>query len=288
MKSPAPLLMTVALSLLWLGAPTLAARADTPPVMLATVWNDGDDPTGWWMSEKYDGVRGYWDGKRMLSRGGKPIALPESFHRALPPFPLDGELWAGRSRFAHTLATVRDRQPGEDWAEIQYRVFDAPQADGPFEARMARVEQWLSKNPAPRIRTVKQIRCRSDEHLQRFLDAVEARSGEGVMLRAASSSYQSGRSPHLRKVKRFDDSEAKVIGYNPGQGKYRGMVGSLQVELDDGTRFAVGSGLSDAERENPPPLDSIITIKHHGWTRHGKPRFPVFWRVRNQQGADEQ
>ncbi|HEY9148437.1 MAG TPA: DNA ligase [Gammaproteobacteria bacterium] len=288
MKSPAPLLLAVVLSLLLPGTPVIAGQGDAPALMLATAWNNDDDPTGWWMSEKYDGVRGYWDGKRMLSRGGQPIALPEYFRRTLPPFPLDGELWAGRGRFAHTLATVRDRQPGKDWAEIQYLVFDAPRVNGPFEARMAQVEQWLSENPASSIRAVKQIRCRSDEHLQRFLDAVEARGGEGVMLRAATSSYQSGRSPQLRKVKRFDDSEATVVGYNPGKGKYRDKVGSLQVELADGTRFAVGSGMSDEERENPPPLHSTITVKHHGWTRHGKPRFPVFWRIRDHQRTEHE
>ncbi|HEX9801746.1 MAG TPA: DNA ligase, partial [Gammaproteobacteria bacterium] len=45
-------------------------------------------------------------------------------------------------------------------------------------------------------------------------------------------------------------------------------------------RFAVGSGLSDEERREPPPIGSTITFKHHGWTRRGKPRFAVFWRVR--------
>ncbi|MCW8827836.1 MAG: DNA ligase [Gammaproteobacteria bacterium] len=271
----------LSLTLLLLGLFTIAPlHAEPPQLMLATVWDRSDNPAGWWMSEKYDGVRGYWDGKQMVSRGGGPIVLPQSLQHALPPFPLDGELWAGRDRFAHTLATVRDRQPGEGWADIRYLVFDAPAMDGTFEARLAMVEQWLSENPAETIRTVKQIRCRGEGHLQQFLDGIEARSGEGVMLRAAASPYQAGRSPHLRKVKRFDDSEAVVVGYNPGKGKYTGMVGSLQLELADGTRFAAGSGLSDAERQNPPPIGATITFKHHGWTRHGKPRFPVFWRVR--------
>ncbi len=257
-----------------------AAHAEAPRLMLATVWDDRDDPIGWWMSEKYDGVRGYWNGRQMLTRGGEPIALPKALHRALPPFPLDGELWAGRGRFSHTLATVRTQQPGKGWSDIHYLIFDAPGENGPFEVRMQVVEAWLEKKPANQIRTVKQTRCRGEGHLQQFLNAVEARGGEGVMLRAARSIYQSGRSPQLRKVKRFDDREAKVIGYNPGKGKYTGMVGSLQVELADGTRFAVGSGLSDIERQHPPPIGATVTIKHHGWTRHGKPRFPVYWRVR--------
>lgn len=268
------------LCLFWLFAVGGHALAEAPSLMLATVWREGDDPTGWWLSEKYDGVRGYWDGARMVSRGGEVIVLPEGFRRSLPPFAVDGELWAGRGRFAETLATVRDGTPGPGWGEIRYLIFDAPGQEGPFEARLRVVEQWLEQRPPSPIGVAAQARCLGREHLERVLDAIEAQGGEGVMLRAAASPYQGGRSENLRKYKRFDDAEATVVGYNPGKGKYAGVVGSLQVELPDGTRFSVGSGLSDAERREPPPLGSTITFKHHGWTRHGKPRFPVFWRVR--------
>jgi DNA ligase-1 len=254
--------------------------AEAPQLMLATVWDKGDDPTGWWISEKYDGVRGYWDGMRMLSRGGESIALPEALRTALPPFAVDGELWAGRGRFADTLSTVRDSEPGTGWDDVRYLIFDAPGQDGPFEARMNVVARWLAQQPPSPIELAEQIRCSGREHLERVLDTIEAKGGEGVMLRAAASPHQPGRSEHLRKVKRFDDAEATVVGYSPGKGKYAGMVGSLQVELADGTRFAVGSGLSDEERREPPPIGSTITFKHHGWTRRGKPRFAVFWRVR--------
>lgn len=262
--------------------------AEAPQLMLATKWHPGDDPTGWWLSEKYDGMRGYWDGTRMLSRGGEAIALPEVFRAGLPPFPVDGELWAGRGRFALTLATVRDSKPGPGWQEIRYLIFDAPGQAGPFEARIKVIEQWLAQQPPSPVRIATQTRCTGRTHLEQVLDIIETQDGEGVMLRAAASPYQSGRSEHLRKYKRFDDTEAKVVGYNPGKGKYTGMVGSLKVELPDGTRFAVGAGLSDAERRDPPSIGSTITFKHHGWTRHSKPRFPVFWRIRSQApGADE-
>ncbi|WP_084610270.1 DNA ligase [Sedimenticola selenatireducens] len=270
-------LMLCLIGLFFPGSPV---NADAPKLMLATVWHPGDDPTGWWLSEKYDGVRGYWDGTRMLSRGGEALALPVTFRTSLPPFPVDGELWAGRGRFAVTLATVRDRKPGPGWKEVRYLIFDAPGQAGPFEERIKVIEQWLAQQPPSSVRIATQTRCTGRTHLEQVLDTIEAQDGEGVMLRAAASPYQSGRSEHLRKYKRFDDTEAKVVGYNPGKGKYTGMVGSLKVELPDGTRFAVGSGLSDAERRDPPSIGSTITFKHHGWTRHGKPRFPVFWRIR--------
>ncbi len=253
--------------------------------MLATTWQKAADPGGWWMSEKFDGVRGYWDGQRMFTRQGEAIAIPDRLRTALPDFPLDGELWIGRGRFQETLATVRDAQPGAGWESVQYLVFDAPAHPGPFEARLARVEAWLREHPSAHVRVVEQVRCTGRPHLAAFLAEVERQGGEGVMLRAPGSPYTAGRSEHLRKHKSFDDTEAVVRGYNPGKGKYTGLVGSLRVELPDGTRFSVGSGLTDHDRRNPPPIGSTITFKHHGWTDAGKPRFPVFWRIRERQAS---
>jgi DNA ligase-1 len=280
MRIPLRLYPVKLLCLCWLLVAGGHALAEPPRLMLATVWQPGDDPAGWWLSEKYDGVRGYWDGARMLTRGGEVIGLPGEFRAALPPFAVDGELWAGRGRFSATQATVLDREPGPGWEEIRYLIFDAPAQAGPFEARLEVVERWLTQRPPSPIGLATQTRCTGRTHLERVLDAIEAKGGEGVMLRAAGSPYEPDRSTYLRKYKRFDDTEARVVGYRPGKGKYTGLVGSLKVELPDGIRFAVGSGLSDAQRRDPPPIGSTITFKHHGWTRHGKPRFPVFWRIR--------
>lgn len=249
-------------------------------LMLAKSWNNSIDPTGWWMSEKFDGMRGYWNGKQMLTRTGKPVSLPVDWYSLLPDFTLDGELWLGRGKFAETMAIVGDRKPGPGWADITYLVFDAPSISGTFEQRLAKIDQWLSEKQPRQIRLVEQIRCQNHAHLQRFVDRIEEKDGEGAMLRAAGSLYQAGRSPDLLKVKRFDDTEAKVIAYNPGKGKYHGLTGSLRMQLPNGIQFSLGSGLSDAERRSPPPIGSIVTFKHHGWTSGSKPRFPVFWRVR--------
>lgn len=268
---------------LWLLVLVPALRAaEAPPLMLATVWDTSADPTGWWMSEKFDGVRGYWDGTRMLTRQGEAIAIPEALAAALPDFALDGELWLARGQFEQTVAVVRDRVPGPGWSKIRYLVFDAPGTAGVFEARMARVQTWLQAHPSDWLLVVAQTRCEGRAHLRAFLAAVEGRGGEGVMLRAPRSAFVAGRSDALRKHKSFDDTEATVVGYNPGRGKYAGLVGSLRLKLPDGTHFSVGTGLSDAERRDPPPLGSLVTFKHHGWTTRGMPRFPVFWRIRER------
>ena len=68
--------------------------------------------------------------------------------------------------------------------------------------------------------------------------------------------------------------------YRPGKGKYLGMVGALLVEDERGRRFALGSGLRDADRANPPAIGSLVTFRHDGLTAKGTPRFARYLRVR--------
>jgi len=100
------------------------------------------------------------------------------------------------------------------------------------------------------------------------------------MLRRPGSRYEAGRSPTLLKVKSFKDDEARVVGHTAGAGRHKGRLGALEVELRDGTRFSVGTGLSDQERENPPPVGTIITFRYQELSNDGVPRFPSYVGVR--------
>ena len=60
--------------------------------MTSTVWDDRD-PTGWYLTEKFDGMRLYWDGSQFFTRQGRTINAPESITKQLPTVGLDGELW---------------------------------------------------------------------------------------------------------------------------------------------------------------------------------------------------
>jgi DNA ligase 1 len=70
-----------------------------PPLLLAESWDGDLDPKGFWMSEKLDGVRAFWDGKQFLSRLGNRYHAPAWFTEGLPLEPLDGELWIDRKKF---------------------------------------------------------------------------------------------------------------------------------------------------------------------------------------------
>ena len=95
------------------------AAAGKPELLLAQVYDGTVDVQQYWVSEKLDGVRAYWDGKQLISRGGNLIAAPAWFVADFPAQKLDGELWLGRSKFAETLSIVSKQIPVDsEWRQL--------------------------------------------------------------------------------------------------------------------------------------------------------------------------
>jgi DNA ligase-1 len=251
-----------------------------PPLLLAESWDNVLDLSGWWMSEKLDGVRAFWDGKQFISRQGNLYHAPDWFIEGLPETALDGELWIDRKKFQRTVSIVRRQDKNDLWKEVRYLVFDAPQIKDPFERRVKAIADLIAAKKHPYITAHEHVLCKSIDHLREELARVEALGGEGLMLREPGSVYAAGRSSSLLKVKTFHDAEATVIGHQAGAGRHKGRLGALQVKLPDGTEFAVGTGFSDAEREAPPPVGSSITFRYQELSEAGVPRFPSYVGVR--------
>ncbi|HKB04034.1 MAG TPA: DNA ligase, partial [Gemmataceae bacterium] len=251
-------------------------EAGGPPLLLAETWDTAADLTGWWMSEKLDGVRAYWDGKQLISRLGNLFHAPDWFLDGLPAVPLDGELWIARKAFQRTVGIVRRQDKTELWKEVKYLVFDAPGVKDPFERRLEFLADTFGPKKLPHAAHHPHERCRGLEHLRAELARVEALGGEGLMLRQPGSAYETGRSSTLLKVKTFRDAEATVIGHQAGAGKHKGRLGALLVKLADGTEFAVGTGFTDKERSAPPLVGSVITFRYQELSDAGVPRFPSY------------
>lgn len=254
---------------------------EKPALMLARTFQDGMDPAGWWISEKLDGVRGFWTGETMVSRSGNVIPVPDWFTAGFPRFPLDGELWIGRGRFSELTGLLRKADPADGWSRVGYYVFDAPSENSPFEHRLDKARRWFDDHPASRVHVLHQERCEGRSHLRYRLAEVEKEGGEGLMLRRPGSPYSPGRSPDLLKVKSFLDAEARVVEHIGGTGKFRGKMGALRVVLENGVRFSIGTGFSDRDRENPPPVGSTVTFRYKELNPSGIPRFASFMRVRD-------
>lgn len=272
------------LALLLGAAPSVAAddgADEAPALMLAGRYGDAVDPADYWVSEKLDGVRAYWDGSRLRFRSGQAIAAPAWFVAALPAERLDGELWLGRRRFETLSGVVRQQVPDDTaWREVRYMLFDLPGAGGTFTERIARMRAVVAAAGVPWLRMVPQTRVADRAELKRRLDAVVKGGGEGLMLHRADAVWAPGRTDALLKLTPWLDAEARVVGHVPGKGRLAGLMGALDVEAEDGRRFRLGSGFSDAQRRDPPAIGSLVTYRYRELTAKGLPRFPRYLRLR--------
>ena len=271
-----------ALASLPLLAPTAAMAAAAPPLLLAQKAPATLDPARYLVSEKLDGVRAFWDGQRLFTRHGQPIAAPAWFAAHLPAQALDGELWMARGQFEATSAAVRRQQPQDaEWRTLHYMVFELPGADGTFEQRAATLQALASQAAWDGLQAVPQTRVATAAALQTRLAEVVRGGGEGLMLHEAAAPYQSGRQASLLKLKPQDDDEAVVLAHLAGAGRLQGLLGALRVRNGAGQEFSIGSGFSDAQRRTPPAVGSTVTYRYRGLTNSGLPRFATFLRVQD-------
>jgi len=262
-------------------SPVVAGQPEPPDLMHASTYDDAVDVSAYLVSEKLDGVRGHWTGERLLTRGGHAVNPPAWFIVDWPSTRMDGELWLGRGRFAEVSGIVRTREPVDAaWREVRFMVFDLPAHDGPFEARARRIRELLETANVAWLQPVPQFIVADIDELDARLGRVVDAGGEGLMLHRRDGRYRAGHSDVLLKYKQHTDAEARVVAHTLGKGRYRGMLGALVVERPDGLRFRLGTGFSDAERAEPPPIGSRVTYRYNGLTVNGVPRFARFLRAR--------
>lgn len=284
MQSPYRLLSAViALSLSSVAPPPVYSLEAAPPLVLAERYHDQIDLSRYWVSEKYDGARAWWDGKKFISRGGGVYHAPAWFTANLPRQTLDGELWIGRNQFQPLMQTIRDQVPDDAaWQNVKFMIFDAPMATGNFHDRQQKIADLIKTNSDHWVQQVAQTRIESHVELQALLEQTTQRGGEGLMLQREDMSYIAGRHHGLLKLKLHTDAEARVLAHLPGKGKYRNMMGSLLVTDENGRQFRIGTGFSDHERQHPPAVGSLVTYRYQGKTQSGKPRFARFLRIRSE------
>ena len=208
------------------------------------------------MSEKFDGVRGIWNGKTLQTRKGNTIAAPKFWIQNFPPFTLDGELWLRHNAFEEVLSVVSTEIPKEaQWREVVFFFFVVRGVceDCTLRERLEVLQEYLERNPSPFIQIIPQIPIQSGAHLEEFYQGILKQGGEGVIIRKDAI-------PNLGyKLKPFLDSECVVVDYTQGKGKFQGKMGAVVCEAE---------------------IRTTITYKYQGYTKNGIPRFPVFLRVR--------
>lgn len=257
---------------------------DAIGVQLAMPWPSGRSPQGFGVSEKFDGVRAVWDGQVLRFRSGRVIAAPAWFLSALPRVRLDGELWMERGAFDRLSGVVRQTHADDEaWRTVKYQVFDAPGHEAPFAQRVAFLQSTLTQAQVPWLLPVVHREVADARALHALLADTVRQGGEGLMLHRSEALWQPGRTNALFKLKPELDDEGLVVGHQAGKGRLKGQTGALLLQMPSGQRFALGSGLSDELRRDPPPVGTWVTYRYRERTPSGLPRFASFLRVREAE-----
>ena len=245
-------------------------------------------------SPKLDGIRCVVQGRKALSRSLKvlPNTAARSFLEGFPALEgLDGELMV-HGQPLHAIESVFMARNSTLPPQWYFGVFDAlPQKAGePFTARSARVAAAVASISAgTHVVAVPQVEVRSLEEFLLFEKRVLGMGFEGVVLRRPASQYKHGRSTiaegALLKWKRFEDSEAEIIGFEASSAG--GTLGAFLVrDLLTKKTFKVGTGITQAQRkelwEKRRKLRGrILKYKHFPSNRSQKPPSSVYLGLRS-------
>jgi len=264
------------------------------------------------LSPKLDGIRALVVDGVVRSRSMKPIPnqyIQEKYGKA-ELNGADGELILGDPTdpfcFRKTTSAVMSNTYNL-CSEVCYYIFDKTDSDNPYYMRQKELEAYTLP-VSPFITQVIQSYVGSDSELFSLEESLVSAGYEGVMLRDSNTYYKNGRSTHneacLLKLKRFNDSEAIVcgfeecnrnsnapidneLGYVSRTSHSAGMVGKntlgalLVRDCATGVEFSIGSGFTAGERyviwnDQPFHLGKIVKYKFFPKGSKDKPRFPIF------------
>jgi DNA ligase-1 len=262
---------------------------------------------------KLDGIRCLIVDGEAVSRKLKPIpnAFVRTRLRGLPNW-LDGELMVpGAENFGETSSAIMSR---DGTPEFEYHVFDIIDPNEGYDARVRALQMLDIEGLPPFVRLLLPAVIQSREALVDYEERCLFEGHEGVMLRSADGPYKHGRSTvregYLLKLKRFEDDEAVVIGFEEllrnenelgqdalGHAKRSkakagmvpgGTLGKLLVRRADGVEFAIGSGFTASQRDaiwadQAGHLGLLVKFKHQPHGAQEKPRWPA-WDRRERRG----
>jgi len=257
---------------------TNAKTAQNSAPMLLGVYDGSQDVRGWVYSEKLDGVRGIWDGRRLLSRQGLPFVPPARWVRDFPPFAIDGEIYSEKLGFEEISSITASASADYGaWRALNLHVFDAPNASGDLFARLNTLQEWLDTHPDAHIRIIVQHPLDGRDP-RKIMREYAARGAEGIVLRDPAVPYRAGRQSSILKLKPAFDSECRVlriIRHSDGQARsieceWRG-ADDLGVHPGAPVRFRLS--LLGVAKTQPPAIGSVVNFTYKGLTKNKKPKF---------------
>jgi len=234
----------------------------------------------------------------MWSRTRKPIlSIPhvvKTLENCYLADRFDGELYNHdyRNNFEDLTSFIRQEEPKEGYEVVQYHVYDLALPNLTNYDRYLLLENLKPLFQFSPIHIVETIIVNDEDELYAYLDDCLARGYEGCMVRNFEGKYQYKRSYDLQKLKKFDDDEFRIVDIKVGnKGSMAGKAVFICEKYRDGQPLPNGETFDCKLRGNMDELTKyaedpslvigkILTVKFQGYTKYGKPRFPVGERFR--------
>jgi DNA ligase-1 len=256
-------------------------------LLCASKWPEDKDPKGYWLSEKLDGVRAWWDGEKLWSRTGHAWNPPQWFLNRLPrDLFLDGELWMQRDAFDETSSICRMIDT-HGWKRINYMVFDVTNLSLLYEERLSSLrkslpdgemtpDEVINDRSGSKVCVLPAVYCEGKVHLQKLMSEILDKGGEGLMLRQAHSAYEFKRSSTLYKLKYWYDAEGLVV--DQGSTSYnKDKMGFVVMQMECGKTIEVSEGFTQHQRAAwQPSIGKVIRYRFQELSKNGLPRFAVY------------
>lgn len=276
--------------------------------MLAKKYQDIFVEKMYYVQEKLDGNRCIacynnelekWE---FWSRSGKQLNVEFDMSWARTEDIFDGEVMtlehAGSRDFNRTSGAINGKYT--DKSGLYYFIYDIIKEDKPYSTRKRildtyegeKFEQMTNTRILPVLGLV-HVYPNHDYNwqLDEYLDMITDKGGEGVMLRDPDALYECGkRSNGLLKYKKTQTMDLRIIGWNEGNGKYEGAIGSFVCATDDKDIIVNVSGMPDSIHYSDPEdwIGKIIEVAYFdisvNSTTHQKSlRFPRLKKVRDDK-----
>jgi DNA ligase-1 len=245
-------------------------RCSLPNAVKLSEW---DWKNGVYSQLKCDGMFASITDKQAITRNGSTFPfdlLPTSFKKEMRNIPdgvtLNGELLVKRN------GVVLSRKEGngmlnsllqgtalQDDCELHYVAWDIEDYSLPYTDRFIEV---LAICDGEYFNHVEYKMVYSLEQATQHFKEMLSQGQEGTVLKNPNGMWKDGTSKDCVKYKVEAEIDMKVVGVVEGTGKYKGMLGALQLESECGlVKTDCGTGFSDKQRkvmlDNPPKIVAI-------------------------------
>jgi DNA ligase 1 len=138
------------------------------------------------------------------------------------------------------------------WDVVPYKNYQEGKYKEGYTARLFKVKQFIALDLEKKIFSlVPTKKVFSEDEAKKAYQQIRKKDGEGLIIKKKDSIWKDGTSTEQVKLKNSEEAEMRIVGWSYGEKdtKYEKLLGSLQVETDDGKIKVSISGFTDEQRE---------------------------------------